>query len=131
MKKILVILMMLASAACIRQTVHHTATYLDGHSFEEVWDASVKAVYDISFTVDSMDHETGFISAESGTHILQEVPPRFTVMITNIRGKVFVECRLLQKEQFLDILGHGKRTTRRFLRALNLNLNHGQRGRTR
>jgi hypothetical protein len=131
MKKSLVILMILASAACIRQTIHHTSTYLDGHSFEEVWGASIKAVYDISFTVDSMDQDTGFISAESGTHIGQEVPPRLTVMITDIRGKVFVECRLLQKEQFFDILGHGQRTTRRFLTALNVNLNHGYRGRTR
>lgn len=130
MKKILVILMMLAAAACIRQTVYHTSTYLDGHSFEEVWGASIKAVYDISFTVYSMDHEAGFLSAESGTHIGQEVPPRLTVMITDIRGKVFVECRLLQKEQFFDILGHGKRTTRQFLTALNVNLNQGNRGRT-
>ncbi|MFA9455018.1 MAG: hypothetical protein ACERK6_14020 [Candidatus Aminicenantaceae bacterium] len=131
MKKFLIILVMLASAACIRQTVHHTSTYLDGHSFAEVWGASIKAVYDIDFTVDSMDQEAGFISAESGTHVLQEVPPRLTVMIIDNRGKVFVECRLLQKEQFIDILGHGKRTTRRFLTALNVNLNHGSRGRTR
>jgi hypothetical protein len=120
--------MMLTSAACIRQTVHNSSTYLDGHSFEDVWGASIKAVYDISFTIDSVDRETGFISAESGTHIGQETAPRLTVMITDIRGKVFVECRLLQKEQFLDILGHGRRTTRRFLTALNSNLNHGQRG---
>ncbi|MGB2908273.1 MAG: hypothetical protein WBB73_14315 [Candidatus Aminicenantaceae bacterium] len=131
MKKMLVILMLLASTACIRQTVHHTSTYLDGHSFAEVWSASIKAVYDIDFTIDSMDQEAGFISAESGTHILQEVPPRFTIMILDNRGKVFVECRLLQKEQFIDILGHGKRTIRRFLTALNVNLNHGSRGRTR
>ena len=131
MKKMLVILVILTSAACIRQTVHHTSTYLDGHSFEEVWGASIKAVYDISFTIESMDQEAGFISAESGTHILQEVPPRLTIMIIDNRGKVFVECRLLQKEQFIDILGHGKRTTRRFLTALNSNLNLGQRGRAR
>ena len=130
MKKILVILMILAAAACIRQTVHHTSTYLDGHSFEEVWGASIKAVYDISFTIDSMDQKAGFISAESGTHIGQQDPPRFTVMIIDNRGKVFVECRMLQKE-FFDILGHGKRTTRQFLTALNSNLNLGHRGRTR
>ncbi len=129
--KALIIIVMLASAACIRQTVHLTSTYLDGHSFEEVWGASIKAVYDISFTIDSLDQEAGFISAESGTHVLQEVPPRLTVLITNRRGKVFVECRLLQKEQFIDILGHGKRTTRKFLTALNVNLNHGSRVGTR
>mgnify|MGYP001546362762 CR=1 FL=1 len=131
MKKALVILTMLVFAGCIRQTVHNTSTYLDGHSFEEVWGASIKAVYDISFTVESMDVEAGFISAESGTHITQEVPPRLTIMITDHRGKVFVECRLLQKEQFIDILGHGKRTTRKFLTALNVNLNHGSRINTR
>ena len=131
MKKMLVILMILGAAACIRQTVHHTSTYLDGHSFEEVWGASIKAVYDISFTIESMDEESGFISAQSGTHILQGAPPKFTVMIADHRGKVFVECRLLQKEQFIDILGHGKRTPRRFLTALNVNLNHGSRVSTR
>ena len=130
MKKMLVILVILTSAACIRQTVHHTSSYLDGHSFEEVWGASIKAVYDISFTIDSMDQEAGFISAESGAHIGQENPPRFTVMIIDSHGKVFVECRMLQKE-FFDIFGHGKRTTRQFLAALNHNLNLGHRGRTR
>lgn len=130
MKRILVILMVLSVPACIRQTVHHTSTYLDGHSFEEVWSASIKAVYDISFTIDSMDQEAGFISAESGTHIGQQLPPRLTVMIIDNHGKVFLECRLLQKE-FVDILGHGNRTTRRFLSALNSNLNRGFRSHSR
>jgi hypothetical protein len=127
MKKVLIVLMILGAVACIKQTVHHTSTYLDGHSYMEVWTASIRAVHDIAFTVDGMDRAAGFISAESGPHIGQEIPPRLTVMITQSRGKVFVECRMLQKDQYIDLFGHGKRTIRRFFMALNMNLNRGER----
>lgn len=127
MKKTLILLMILGSVACIKQTVHHTSTYLDGHSYREVWSASLRAIHDIDFTVDSVDRASGFISAESGPYIGQEIPPRLTVMIGQSRGRVFVECRMLQKDQYIDIFGHGKRTIRRFFRALDMNLNRGYR----
>jgi hypothetical protein len=123
MKKFLILMMILGFVACRKQTVHHTSTYLDGHSFQEVWDASIQAVYDIDFTVDSVDRATGFISAECGPLIMQEIPPRLTVLISRNRGRVFVECRMLQKDQFIDVFGHGKRTIRRFFAALNMHLN--------
>jgi len=126
MKKALILLMILSSIACIRQTVHHTSTYLDGHSLQEVWHASIHAVHDISFTVDSVDRRSGFISAESGPLIGQDIPPRMTILISQHRGRVFVECRMLQKDQFIDLFGHGKRLVRRFFTALNLNLNRGR-----
>ena len=127
MKKVLILLMVLVSVACIKQTVHHTSTFLDGHSYGEVWSASLRAVHDIHFTVDSVDRAAGFISAESGPHIGQEIPPRLTVMISRSRDRVFVECRMLQKDQYIDLFGHGKRTIRRFFTALNMNLNRGYR----
>ena len=131
MKKWLILLVVLTMGACIRQTVHHTSTFIDGHSYQAVWAASIRSVHDIAFTVDSVDKGAGFISAESGTHIGQEVAPRLSILISQSRGRVFVECRMLQKEQFVDLFGHGKRTVNRFMQALNANLNHSHYGRTR
>ncbi len=125
MKKLLLAIMALAFVCCIRQTVHTGSTYLDSYTFEEVWAASIRAVNDIGFTIDSVDREAGFIAAESGTHIGQDVPPRFSIMIANSGGKVYVDCKVLQKEQFVDVFGHGKRTIRNFMEALNMNLRRG------
>ena len=123
MKKLLLILLILAFVSCIRQVVDTDTTFLENHSFDEVWEASIKAVNDIDFTVDSMDKEAGFITAESGTHVLQEVPPRLSIMIKEIGGNVSVDCRMLQKEQFVDLFGVGRKIVRKFMTALNLNLN--------
>lgn len=126
MKKILlvmlVVVLVLAFVSCIRQTVRMDSRFLDDYSFEEVWSASIRAVNDIDFTIDSMDKEAGFIGAESGTHIGQEAPPRLSIMITESRGRVYLNCKVLQKEQFVDIFGHGRRTIRKFMTALNRNL---------
>ena len=110
MKKYIMALAILALGCCIRQTIHTESSFFDHYTFEEVWTASVKSVSDIKFTVDSMDKEAGFISAESGTHIGQEVPPRLSIMIDESSGRVFINCKVLQKEQFVDVLGHGQRT---------------------
>lgn len=122
MKKILLVLLALALVSCIRQTINMESRFLDNYNFDEVWRASIRAVDDIGFTIDSLDFETGFIGAESGRHIGQKVPPRLAIFVTEIRGKVYVDCKVLQKEQFFDIFGHGERTIRRFMTALNMNL---------
>lgn len=124
MKKLLMILLVLALVCCVNQTVRTGATFLDDHTFDEVWAASIKAVNDIDFTIDSVDIEAGFIGAESGRHIGQDAPPRLSIMITEARGRVYVDCKVLQKEQYIDIFGHGKKTIRKFMTALNMNLNH-------
>jgi len=123
MKKFLLVLLSLAFVCCIRQTINTESMFLDSYSFDEVWIASVRAVNDIGFTVDSLDKDAGFIGAESGTHIGQDVPPRLSIMITEVRGRVYVDCKVLQKEQYIDIFGHGQRTIRKFMEALNMNLN--------
>ena len=123
MKKFLLVLLALALVSCIRQTIHTETRFLDSYTFDEVWRASIRAVNDIGFTVDSVDIEAGFIGAESGSHIGQEVPPRLSIFVTEIRGRVYVDCKVLQKEQFIDIFGHGERTIRRFMIAMNRNLN--------
>ena len=119
----LLVLLALALVSCINQTINMESRFLDNYDFDEVWRASIRAVDDIGFTIDSLDLETGFIGAESGTHIGQKVPPRLAIFVTEIRGRVYVDCKVLQKEQFFDIFGHGERTIRRFMIALNRNLN--------
>jgi hypothetical protein len=124
MKRLMLVLLVLLSASCIKQTINHDVTFVENHTFGDVWDASIKALYDIEFTVDSMDKEAGFISAERGRHILlQEAPPRLSIKIEEMGDKVKVDCRVLQKEQLIDIMGHGRKTIRDFMIALNLHLN--------
>lgn len=123
MKKFLLVLMALAFVSCIKQTVKTESTFLDNYCFEEVWTASIRAVNDIDFTIDSLDKDTGFIGAESGRHIGQDAPPRLSIMITEASGRVYVDCKVLQKEEYIDVFGHGKRTIRKFMTALNMNLN--------
>lgn len=126
MKKILlvvlVVILVLFLASCIRQTVKTESRFLDDYTFEEVWRASIRAVNDIHFTIDGLDKDAGFIGAESGTQIGQDVPPRLSIMITETRGRVYINCKVLHKEEFIDIFGHGRRTVRRFMVALNRNL---------
>lgn len=124
MKKLFLVLPILTLVCCVNQTINTGSTFLDGHSFNEVWMATIRAVNDIDFTIDSLDKEAGFIGAESGRYIGQDAPPRLSIMISESRGRVYVDCKVLQKEQYIDIFGHGKRTIRKFMTALNLNLNH-------
>jgi len=123
MKKFLLVMLALALISCIQQTVKTESTFLDQYTYEEVWRASISAVNDIGFTVDSLDKESGFIGAESGKHIGQNAPPRLSIMITEVSGRVYVDCKVLQKEP-IDVFGHGKRTIQNFMTALNTNLNH-------
>jgi hypothetical protein len=122
MKKFWLILVVLALVSCVRQTIKQEATFLENRTFEEVWNASIKAINDIEFVVDSMDKDAGFIAAERGRHVFEKVPPRLAVMIKEIGGKVYVDCKVLKKEP-IDIGGTGKKTVRNFMIALNQNLN--------
>jgi len=97
---------------------------MQNRSFDEVWEASIEAVNDIEFTIDSMDRETGFIGAESGRYILGgDAPPRLSIMVREFDDSVSVDCKVLQKEQLVDIFGIGKKIMREFMIALNQNLN--------
>lgn len=124
MKKTLILLLLAAATACVQQTIHQRSTFLDNHSFDEVWDATIKAVYDIKFTVDSVDRESGFIGALRGKDVLQKAPPRLSILISDLEGRVFVDFKVLQQDQYVDIMGYGNRTIRDLLTALNANLNH-------
>ena len=124
MKKFWLILVVLVLVSCVKQTIKQETTFLENHTFEEVWNASIKAINDIEFTVDSMDKEAGFIAAERGRRaIVENAPPRLSVMIKEVGGKVYVDCKVLQKNQVIDIGGAGKKAVRNFIIALNQNLN--------
>lgn len=122
MKKFLLASLVLAFLSCTQQIINQDMTFLDNHGFDEVWEASLKAVNDIDLTIDSVDKAAGFISAESGMRVFESSPPRLSIMIKEMNGKVRVDCRVLQKEH-IDLGGHGKKTVRDFMTALNMNLN--------
>ena len=109
MKKFWLILVVLVLVSCVKQTIKQEATFLENHNFEEVWSASIKAINDIKFVVDSMDKDAGFIAADRGRHLFEKAPPRLSVMIKEVGGKVYVDCKVLQKEQYVDIGGTRKR----------------------
>lgn len=124
MKKVLLTILVLAGVACVHQTVNTETTFLKNRTFEEVWEASIKAVNDIEFTIDSIDKQAGFIGAERGSHPLGgDAPPRLSIMVKKYDRDVSVDCKVLQKEQFIDALGMGKKIVRKFMIALNQNLN--------
>ena len=124
MKKFLLAFLILACVSCAIQTVKTKTSFMQNRSFDEVWEASIEAVNDIEFTIDSMDRETGFIGAESGRYILGgDAPPRLSIMIREFDDSVSVDCKVLQKEQLVDIFGIGKKIMREFMIALNQNLN--------
>ncbi len=123
MKKFWLILVVLVLVSCVKQTIKQEATFLENHTFEEVWNASIKAINDIEFIADSMDKEAGFIAAERGKHVFWKAPLRLALMIKEVGGKVYVDCKVLQKEQYVDIGGTRKKAVRNFMIALNQNLN--------
>ena len=123
MKKFMLPLLLLACMSCAIQTVKTETSYWRNWTFDEVWEASIAAVNDISFTIDSIDREAGFIGAESGRYVLGgDAPPRLSIMIRDFGDSVSVDCKVLQKEQLVDIFGIGKKIVREFMMALSLNL---------
>ena len=125
MKKSFAILIILLLTACIQQTVRHEVAFYEDFYYEDIWHAAIRAVNDIDFTIYSMDRASGFIGAESGKHIGQDAPPRLSILISESHGRIYVDCKVLQKEQYVDLLGHGRRIARSFMTALNHNL-HGR-----
>jgi hypothetical protein len=123
MKKLLLPFLLLACMSCAIQTVKTESSHWQYRTFDEVWEASIEAVNDIEFTVDSLDREAGFIGAESGRYVLGgDAPPRLSIMIREHDNSVSVDCKVLQKEQLVDIFGIGKKIVREFMIALNRNL---------
>lgn len=122
MKKYFAIFITLLLSACIQQTVRHEVAFYEDFYSDDIWQAAIRAVNDIDFTIYSMDRASGFIGAESGKHIGQDAPPRLSIIISESRGRIYVDCKVLQKEQYVDLLGHGRRIARNFMTALNHNL---------
>jgi len=121
-KKYLWLILALLLSACIQQTVRHEVAFYEEFYYDDIWQAAIHSINDIGFTIYSMDRASGFISAESGKHIGQEAPPRLSIIISESRGRIYVDCKVLQKEQYIDLFGHGRRIVRNFMSALNHNL---------
>jgi hypothetical protein len=123
MKKIFLPLLLMVCVSCAIQTVRTDSNYWRNRTFDEVWEASIDAVNDIEFTIDSLDREAGFIGAESGRYVLGgDAPPRLSIMIREFDSSVGVDYKVLQKEQLVDLFGIGKKIAREFMTALNRNL---------
>jgi hypothetical protein len=122
-KKYFAIILPLLLSACIQQTVRHEVAFYEDFHYEDVWSAAIHSIDDIDFTIYSMDRASGFIGAESGKHIGQDAPPHLSIIISEDRGRIYVDCKVLQKEQYIDVFGHGRRIVRNFMAALNQNLN--------
>lgn len=115
-------LLVLLSVTCTQQIIKQEMSFFENHTFNEVWEASIKAVNDIEFTIDSLDKDVGFIAAEGGRRAGQHAPPRLAIMIKEVGGKISVDFKIFQKD-YIDVFGHSKKTVRKFMTALNLNLN--------
>ncbi len=73
----------LLSCAGSMQVRKEQSTFYQDHSFDEVWNASIKAIRDIGFTIKNMEKESGFIYAEGGRNVwTQNEPPQLNVTIT-------------------------------------------------
>jgi len=110
MKKILLVLLALVFTSYLHQV----------HTYDEVWQASLKTVDDLGFKIDNLNRNAGFIGAENGC---QECPLRLLIMVTELRGRVYVDYKVLQKEQDKDMSGQEKKTRRKFMTAMTMNLN--------
>ncbi len=122
MRKICLLFPILIFICCTRQIINYDVTFLDNHTFDEVWEASIHAVNDIGFTIDSMDKSSGFLAAEKGASAFQDFPPKLSIIIKELGPKVSVDCKVYQKE-YVDITGYGKKTVNKFMSALNVRLN--------
>jgi hypothetical protein len=123
MKKLLLPLLVLICVSCAIQTVKTETSYWRNRTFDEVWEASIAAVNDIEFIIDSIDRDAGFIGAESGRYVLGgDAPPRLSIMIREFGDSVSVDCKVLQKEQLVDVFRIGKKIVREFMIALGQNL---------
>jgi hypothetical protein len=107
-------------SACLRPPVHTSATEFDSFSFDEVWAASLRALHDIDFIPYTVDRRAGYITAEMGhLMILHDVPPQISILISREYGKTFVDCKVTQLDQYVDIFGLNKKITRNFYMALH------------
>ena len=120
-KKILLVILIFSLVCCVKQRINSESTYFESFSYDEVWEASLRAIKDIDFTIDSLDKDVGFIAAERGAHVLQDHPPRLSITIERWQDRISVHCRVFQKE-YVDFFGLGRKTVREFMLALKLNL---------
>ncbi|NIM91160.1 MAG: hypothetical protein GTO17_09455 [Candidatus Aminicenantes bacterium] len=110
MKKILMVLVAFSFTSYFHQI----------HTFDEVWQASIKTVDEIGFKIENLDRNAGFIGAENGC---LGCPLRLLIMVTEFKGRVYMDYKVLQKKPENDPSEEDKETIRKFIMAMNRNLN--------
>ena len=110
MKKILLVLLAFTFTSYLHQV----------HTYDEVWQASLKTVDDIGFKIDSLDRNAGFIGAANGCQVC---PLRLLIMVTEFKGRVYMDYKVLQKKSEDNIFYDEKKTIRKFMTAMTRNLN--------
>ncbi|MFP4081976.1 MAG: hypothetical protein ACLFVG_04365 [Candidatus Aminicenantes bacterium] len=101
-------------------------------SFSQVWEAALKSVEDMGFTIKEANKEEiklpafsewkGVISAEGEKNALTQVkPPQLYVTLREKGGRIEVDCQATQPRQMIDY-GETKKNLRRFFEYLSQNL---------
>jgi len=119
---LLAAIILLLMTACVHQTVRTTSTVYDGFTLNEVWRASLRTLHDLDFSIYALDNKVGFIGAEGPMHIFHELPPRLSIFITRRYNRVYVDCKVIQPEQVVDVFRYGRKTAHIFYQRLNRNL---------
>jgi len=113
---------LLLMTACLQQTVRTTSTVYDGFTLNEVWRAALRTLHDLDFSIYALDNQAGFIGAEGPMHIFHEIPPRLSIFIARRYDRVYVDCKVIQPEQVVDVFRYGRKTAHSFYQTLNRNL---------
>lgn len=129
-KTLFLLIMMLSLSACIRPPVHSSSAAFDRYSFDDIWTATLRALHDIDFLPYSIDRRAGVIAAEAGrSFLLYDLPPQISLVISRAYGKTYVDCKVSQLDNYVDVFRLNRKITRKFYSALNGRLRHiGEQG---
>ena len=114
----------LLTAGCsVAAAKKQDVSFLDGHAYNEVWTASIRALSDIRFTVDDMDKDSGYIfaTADKRNVVTQTNQAQLKILLTEEGGRVCLTCQAIQPGQIVDY-GAGKKNIAKFKVALNARL---------
>ena len=111
--------LLVLSGACIKPPVHTTVATYEGYRLDEVWNAALRALHDIDFMPYEIDRHSGIITAQSGRLYIPDTQPHISLIITREYGKVYVDCKVRQYDQYVDVFGLNKKISRSFYSALS------------
>ena len=119
-KPVFLFILILSLCACIRPPVHSSSAAYNQYSFDEIWTATLHALHDIDFFPYAIDRRAGVIAAEAGhSFLLYDMPPQISLVISRAYGKTYVDCKVSQLDNYVDVFRLNKRVTRKFYYALS------------